>query len=136
MESLFTDERGFAPESFTTDRAMWIGRLRTSGFQSSRRAADRVEAVRRGIAGASCPFSSESGSSSMPYDFLIDTYETERIKVVSVWSEFSDKDLPIRPHSLDIRGRSVHEQMVHQCVSEDLWFRKMLGIDVGAPPLP
>src|SRR5258707_15784208 len=26
--------------------------------------------------------------------------------------------------------------MVHQCVSEDLWFRTMLGIDVGAPPLP
>jgi hypothetical protein len=26
--------------------------------------------------------------------------------------------------------------MVHQCVSEDTWFRRMLGIDVGAPPLP
>jgi uncharacterized damage-inducible protein DinB len=26
--------------------------------------------------------------------------------------------------------------MVHQCVSEDLWFRNMLHIDVGAPPLP
>jgi len=36
----------------------------------------------------------------------------------------------------DSRGRSVHEQMVHQCVSEDIWFRTMLGIDVGAPPLP
>jgi len=35
-----------------------------------------------------------------------------------------------------IRGRSVLEQMVHQCVSEDLWFRNMLGIDVSAPPLP
>jgi hypothetical protein len=34
----------------------------------------------------------------MPYDFLIDTYETERVKVVSVWSEFSDQDLPVRPH--------------------------------------
>ena len=30
----------------------------------------------------------------------------------------------------------MHEQMVHQCVSEDLWFRGMLGIDVKAPPLP
>ena len=30
----------------------------------------------------------------------------------------------------------MHEQMVHQCVSEDLWFRTMLGIDVAAPPLP
>ena len=36
----------------------------------------------------------------------------------------------------DTRGRSVHEHMVHQCVSEDIWFRTMLGIDVGAPPLP
>jgi uncharacterized damage-inducible protein DinB len=30
----------------------------------------------------------------------------------------------------------VREQMVHQCVSEDTWFRTMLGIDVEAPPLP
>ena len=42
----------------------------------------------------------------------------------------------MRPRHGDPRGRSVHEQMVHQCVSEDLWFRNMLGIDVGAPPLP
>jgi len=72
----------------------------------------------------------------MRYDFLIETYETERVKVVSAWSMFTDQDLPIRPHPTDIRGRSVHEQMVHQCVSEDTWFRTMLGIDVGAPPLP
>jgi len=72
----------------------------------------------------------------MRYQFLTDTYATERIKVVSVWSEFRDLDLPVRPKHDDSRGRSVHEQMVHQCVSEDLWFRNMLGIDVGAPPLP
>ncbi len=72
----------------------------------------------------------------MPYEFLVETYATERQKVVSVWSEFKDGDLPFRPHPTDPRGRSVHEQMVHQCVSEDLWFRTMLGIDVGAPPLP
>jgi uncharacterized damage-inducible protein DinB len=72
----------------------------------------------------------------MRYDFLIDTYDTERLKVLSVWSEFRDDELPRRPHPDDARGRSVHEQMVHQCVSEDLWFRNMLGIDVGAPPLP
>ena len=72
----------------------------------------------------------------MKYDFLIETYETERVKVLSVWSEFRDEDLPVRPRDGDPRGRSVHEQMVHQCVSEDLWFRNMLGIDVGAPPLP
>jgi len=72
----------------------------------------------------------------MNYDFLVETYETERVKVVSVWSEFKDDDLPARPRQGDPRGRSVHEQMVHQCVSEDLWFRNMLAIDVGAPPLP
>jgi uncharacterized damage-inducible protein DinB len=72
----------------------------------------------------------------MRYAFLVETYATERIKVVSVWSEFRDEELPVRPRQGDPRGRSVHEQMVHQCVSEDLWFRNMLRIDVGAPPLP
>ena len=72
----------------------------------------------------------------MRYDFLIESYATERVKVLSVWSEFRDGDLPVRPKQDDSRGRSVHEQMVHQCVSEDNWFRNMLGIDVGAPPLP
>jgi uncharacterized damage-inducible protein DinB len=72
----------------------------------------------------------------MRYEFLSDTYETERIKVVSVWSEFRDEDLPLRPRVNDPRGRSVLEQMVHQCVSENLWFLNMLGIDVNAPPLP
>ena len=72
----------------------------------------------------------------MRYAFLVETYATERLKVVSVWSEFRDEDLPVRPRQSDARGRSVHEQMVHQCVSENLWFRNMLGIDLGAPPLP
>ncbi len=72
----------------------------------------------------------------MRYDFLVETYETERIKVVSAWSDFKDEDLPARPRLGDPRGRSFLEHMVHQCVSEDLWFRNMLGIDVGAPPLP
>lgn len=72
----------------------------------------------------------------MRYEFLIDTFDTERTKVISVWSEFKDEELAVRPHPDDPRGRSVHEQMVHQCVSEDLWFRGMLGIDVAAPPLP
>lgn len=72
----------------------------------------------------------------MKYEFLVESYETERIKVLSVWSEFRDEDLPVRPRSNDARGRSVHEHMVHQCVSEDAWFRTMLGIDVGTSPLP
>ena len=72
----------------------------------------------------------------MRYDFLVDSYETERVKVLSVWSEFRDEDLSCRPRDDDPRGRSIHEQMVHQCVSENIWFKTMLGIDVGAPPLP
>ena len=72
----------------------------------------------------------------MIYEFLVDTYATERVKVVSVWSMFRDEQLPFRPNAADARGRSVHEQMVHQCVSENLWFRDILGVDVGAPPLP
>jgi uncharacterized damage-inducible protein DinB len=72
----------------------------------------------------------------MKYDFLIESYQTERLKVLSVWSEFRDDDLATRPKQDDRRGRSVHEHMVHQCMSEDTWFRTMLGIDVGEPPLP
>lgn len=72
----------------------------------------------------------------MRYQFLIDTYETERLKVLSVWSMFQDADLPFRPHPSDGRGRSVREQMVHQSVSEDLWFKNMLGIVVGPAALP
>ena len=72
----------------------------------------------------------------MKYAFLVDSYQTERVKVVSVWSEFRDEDLLVRPNNDDPRGRSVLEHMVHQCVSEDTWFRNMLGIDVGARPLP
>src|SRR3954466_12854680 len=72
----------------------------------------------------------------MSYEFLVETYETERLKTLSVWSMFEDADLTVRPHPTDRRGRSVHEQMVHQCASENLWFVNMLGIDVDAPPLP
>ena len=73
---------------------------------------------------------------AMTYDFLTESYASERLKVLSVWSEFRDEDLRVRPNGSDPRGRSVREHMVHQCVSEDLWFRNMLGMDVGAPPLP
>ena len=72
----------------------------------------------------------------MHYDFIVDTYATERVKVLGTWSMFADQDLQFRPHTSDPRGRSVLEQMIHQCVSEDLWFRNILGIDVKARPLP
>ncbi|MDH3575918.1 MAG: hypothetical protein OET07_08810 [Desulfobacteraceae bacterium] len=72
----------------------------------------------------------------MEYKFFIDTYDTERIKTLSVWSMFKDDDLFIRPHPLEKKDRSPLEHMVHQCVSEDKWFCNMFGIDVDAPPLP
>ncbi len=72
----------------------------------------------------------------MRYDFLVETYDTERLKLLSIWSEFKDEDMLTRPSRTDARGRSVHEHMVHQCISENLWFVNMLNIDVGAPPLP
>jgi hypothetical protein len=39
----------------------------------------------------------------MRYAFLVETYATERVKVVSVWSEFRDEDLPVS------RGRAIRE---------------------------
>jgi hypothetical protein len=72
----------------------------------------------------------------MEYQFFIDTYETERIKTISVWSMFTDNDIFIRPHPLNKKDRNPLEHMVHQCVSEDKWFCTMFGIDVDAPPLP
>ena len=72
----------------------------------------------------------------MPYDYLIETYQTEIDKVLGAWAMFNDDELDIRPHGTDVRGRSFHEQMVHQCVSEDHWFANILGIDVVDNPLP
>jgi uncharacterized damage-inducible protein DinB len=67
------------------------------------------------------------------FDFLLDTYETERLKTLSVWSVFRAEDMEFRAAP---RIRTPHEQMVHQCVSEDTWMKGMLGIDAGSAPLP
>ncbi|HXI38961.1 MAG TPA: DinB family protein [Bryobacteraceae bacterium] len=72
----------------------------------------------------------------MRYQFLVDTYQTEIVKVLSVWSMFDDTDLRRRPHPTDPRGRNLLEHMVHQCFSEDFWFKTMLGINVTDAPLP
>ncbi len=70
------------------------------------------------------------------YQFLVETYETEILKVLGVWSEFADQDLTLRPRPDDPRGRNQLEHMVHQSVSENLWFQGMLGISVTENPLP
>jgi uncharacterized damage-inducible protein DinB len=67
------------------------------------------------------------------YDFLVDTYRTERIKTLSVWSQVPDTRMTFRPEP---RARSPHEHMVHQSVSEDTWMKNMLGITVSLPALP
>lgn len=69
----------------------------------------------------------------MTFAFLLDTYETERLKTISVWSAFTDHDMEFRPAR---RIRTPHEHMVHQCVSEDNWMKNMLSIDAAMPQLP
>lgn len=68
--------------------------------------------------------------------FFADTYETEILKVLGTWSSFDDGELEVRPRDGDPRGRTLREHMVHQCVSENLWFQNMLGIRVTDAPLP
>src|SRR5215813_14555635 len=67
------------------------------------------------------------------YSFLTDTYATERKKTLAVWAMFEDREMDWKPEA---RGRTVHEQMVHQCVSEDNWMKNFFGIDLSIPPLP
>lgn len=67
------------------------------------------------------------------FSFLADTYDTERLKILSVWSQIPDDQMRFRPEP---RARSPLEHMVHQCMSEDGWMKSMLGIDVGFPVLP
>jgi uncharacterized damage-inducible protein DinB len=67
------------------------------------------------------------------YDFLVETYGTERIKTLGVWSHFAESEMTFRPEP---RARTPREHMVHQCLGEDTWMRTMLGIDLGVPPVP
>jgi uncharacterized damage-inducible protein DinB len=67
------------------------------------------------------------------YDFLLDTYRTERLKTLNLWSQVPDDRMNDR---LEARARSPREHMVHQCLSEDGWMRTMLGISVAHAVLP
>ena len=69
----------------------------------------------------------------MTFDFLLETYDTERLKTLSAWSVFTDQDMEFRPAQ---RIRTPREHMVHQCVSEDAWMKNMFGVDTGKPALP
>jgi len=67
------------------------------------------------------------------YDFLVESYRTERLKTLSVWSQIPDARMTFRPEP---RARTPLEHMVHQCISEDTWMRTMLGVTVSLPALP
>jgi uncharacterized damage-inducible protein DinB len=67
------------------------------------------------------------------FSFFADTYDTERLKILSVWSQIPDERMQFRPEP---RARTPLEHMVHQCVSEDGWMKNMLGLDAGRPVLP
>lgn len=69
-------------------------------------------------------------NSDSRYGFLLDTYETEILKVTGIWSAFPESKLDYRPHP---KSRSVIEQMEHQLQSEGRWMKTMLGIDTGDP---
>src|SRR5437667_10895150 len=64
------------------------------------------------------------------YGFLLDTYETEILKIVGIWSAFPKSAIDFRPHP---NSRCVIEQFEHQVQSEGRWMRTMLGIDTGDP---
>jgi uncharacterized damage-inducible protein DinB len=66
------------------------------------------------------------------YAFLVDTYDTERLKILSVWSQVPDDRLTARTAS---RARSPLEHMIHQCISEDAWL-KNLGLASVQPVTP
>ena len=76
---------------------------------------------------------STPASTSAPFAFFAESYATEVLKTLGVWSQFGEGELGFRPEP---RARTPREHMVHQCVSEEAWMRGMLGIDAGWPALP
>jgi len=70
------------------------------------------------------------------YTFLVDTFASETLKVLSVWAMAADADLDVRPRPGDRRGRTLREHMIHQCQSENGWFTGMFGIAAPGDVLP
>jgi uncharacterized damage-inducible protein DinB len=67
------------------------------------------------------------------YSFLVESYRTERLKTLGLWSQVPLARMNVR---VEPRARTPHEHMVHQCTSEENWMAGMLGIAVSRPPLP
>jgi len=70
------------------------------------------------------------GNLEATYGFLLDTYETEILKIVTIWSAFPDTAMDFSPSP---KSRSVIEQMEHQVQSEGRWMMNMLGVDTDDP---
>lgn len=70
------------------------------------------------------------------YAFLVETYATEILKVLSAWAMADESILDRRPADGDRRGRTLREHMVHQCQSENGWFVNMFGIVAPGEVLP
>ncbi len=64
------------------------------------------------------------------YNFLLDTYETEIMKTLTIWSQFPVSSMDWRPAA---KSRSVIEQFEHQLQSEGKWMTGMMGLDTGDP---
>jgi uncharacterized damage-inducible protein DinB len=67
------------------------------------------------------------------YDFLVETYRTERLKTLGVWAQIPSDRLQWRAEA---RTRTPLEHMVHQCQSEHNWMTSMLGIEIARAALP
>jgi uncharacterized damage-inducible protein DinB len=64
------------------------------------------------------------------YGFLLDTYETELLKIITIWEAFPESSIDFRPAP---KARTVLEQMEHQVQSEGKWMSTMLEVDTGDP---
>ena len=68
------------------------------------------------------------------YDFIIEMYRTERIKTLSVWSQFNDEEMEFRP---ELRVRrycaDVHAQSPTPCVSLLLLLIADCFVGIGIP---
>jgi len=67
------------------------------------------------------------------FDFLVETFRTERLKTLSLWGQVPDEQMRFRP---EVRARSPLEHMLHQCYSEHAWMEGMLGVAIGRPAIP
>ncbi len=86
--------------------------------------------VWKGSSNLAARFLSMTNNSESTYAFLLDTYQTEILKITGVWAAFPDSAMDFRPAA---KSRSVIEQMEHQVQSEGRWMTTMLRIDTHDP---